>query len=144
MTKLWGSMMKNFLCNVLFLALLITNTGAFGESAILLKVAGNFKVKTIEKEEGGFKVIFAPEDGGKDLLLKTTHIHSGISLGSSVRLSAEVINQSFFLEVNQVVLYLPIPEGFKPVWMLSQKFRDGSTPGRYIEMHDPQSDYLFF
>ena len=110
----------------------------------LLKVAGNYKVKSIEKADSGFKVIFSPEDGSKGLLLKTSHIHAGVTVGSSLRLSAEVVGQGNYLEVNQVVLYLPIPEGVKPVWMLSERFREGGAPGKYIEMHDPQSDYILF
>jgi hypothetical protein len=42
------------------------------------------------------------------------------------------------------MVFLPIPEGVKPVWMLSKSFKGGENPARYIEMHDPQSDYVLF
>ena len=98
----------------------------------------------IESQKSSYAVIFSSVDGGKDLILHTDHVHAGLQKGSKIRLSAEVVSEGALLEVNQVMLFLPIPEGVKPVWMLSKNFKGGDAPTRYIEMHDPQSDYILF
>jgi hypothetical protein len=124
--------------------ILMASPVSWGQQAVLLKVGGEFLVKSIERKNNTYSVIFTSGDGGKDLILHTNHVHGGLQQGSKIRLSAEVTQEGPLLEVNQVMVFLPIPEGVKPVWMLSKSFKGGENPARYIEMHDPQSDYVLF
>ncbi|MEI8027266.1 MAG: hypothetical protein WCI18_13040 [Pseudomonadota bacterium] len=129
---------------VVFFVFLIAVPPSWGQQSVLLKVGGDFLIKSIESHKGIYDVTFSSVDGGKDLILHTDHVHAGLQKGSKMRLSAEVMGEGPVLEVNQVMVFLPIPEGVKPVWMLSKNFKGGDAPSRYLEMHDPQSDYILF
>ena len=125
-------------------ACLLATPYSWGQQPVLLRIGGDFLIKSIESQKSSYAVIFSSVDGGKDLILHTDHVHAGLQKGSKIRLSAEVVSEGALLEVNQVMLFLPSPEGVKPVWMLSKNFKGGDAPTRYIEMHDPQSDYILF
>lgn len=129
---------------VFFFVFLVAVPPSWGQQSVLLKVGGDFLIKSIESHQGIYDVTFSSADGGKDLILHTDHVHAGLQKGSKIRLSAEVMGEGLVLEVNQVMVFLPIPEGVKPVWMLSKNFKGGDAPSRYLEMHDPQSDYILF
>ena len=135
---------SHFLCMAIFFVFLVAVPNSWGQQSVLLKVGGDFFIKSIEIRKGSYDVTFASVDGGKDLILHTDHVHAGLQKGSKIRLSAEVMGEGAVLEVNQVMIILPIPEGVKPVWMLSKNFKGGDAPSRYLEMHDPQSDYVLF
>jgi hypothetical protein len=136
--------MNRFFKTALLLTFIFFVSYARGEEAKLLKIGGEFLIKSIEKENSSFVVVFKAQDGGKDLVLHTDHIHVGLQTGSKLRLSAEVTHEGNVLEINQVMVFMPIAEGVKPIWMLSRTFKNGYLPSRYIEMHDPQSDYILF
>ena len=137
-------MTRNCLKYLMIITLFLMMPTAHGEESKLLKIGGEFLIKSIEKENASFVVVFKAQDGGKDLVLHTDHVHVGLQAGSKLRLSAEVTHEGDLLEINQVMVFIPIAEGVKPIWMLSKSYKSGNLPSRYIEMHDPQSDYILF
>lgn len=117
----------------------------------LQKVGGDYKVEKIEKNPNGFQIHFSSiqKTGTADrIVLQSDHVHFGLDVGSEVRLSADVrsiSDDNTIVEAYQVLLYLPAPEGFLPVWLLSSKsrgFEKGSV--NYLKMHAPQSDFMVF
>lgn len=119
------------------------------EELVLMRVGGDYKVASIEKLERGFKLVFESTEktGEADYItLISDHVHFGIEKHAKVRISAEVKSTGeHTAEAYQVLVYLPAPEGFLPVWLLSQKsrgFEKGKT--NYLKMHAPQSDYMIF
>jgi hypothetical protein len=119
-------------------------------NAQLQKVGGDYVVEKIEKLDRGFFIKFVAKNltGEADVIeLYSDHVHFGVTKGSKLRLSAEVVKteNKKTVQAAQVLLYLPAPEGFLPVWLLSQNsqgFEKGSTS--YLKMHAPQSDYMVF
>ena len=98
--------MKNF---VYFVAMfLLVNSAVFaGESR---KVAGDFKVIKIQKNMASdFTIKFKPVAKNKSInlmVLNTDHVHSQISEGDVVRLSAEVVRlEAKVATVSQLVIF---------------------------------------
>jgi hypothetical protein len=122
-------------------------TGSKG--AQIERVGGNFKVSKISKlEKGGFKVEFLAAEGApkfKTLLFESDHINAGLTEGSQIRLSAEVLAISgSSAEISQVVVYLPSKTGPTPVWMMSKSTSKINPPAKLLEMHAPSTDYGIF
>ena len=130
---------------------------SFGESfaensnldTVQTKVGGDYKIQSIDKTDSGFRIHFTAKTktGSADtIILNSDHIHFGLDVGSEIKISAEVDSVSQpKVEAKQVLFFLPAPEGFLPVWLLSSKakgFEKGST--NYLKMHAPQSDYMVF
>jgi hypothetical protein len=80
------------------------------------------------------------------LILQSDHVHVGLKLGSTIRLSAEIAAEHGGLaEVSQVVLFLPSRQGPTPVWLLSKNAQAKDLRAApYIKMHAPQTDYQMF
>lgn len=119
---------------------------------VLLKVGGDYLVESVDKEGKQFKIVFraTKETGEADTItLFSDHVHIGMEAGKSVRLSAEVMSKGDDVRTNveayQVLLYLPAPEGYLPVWLLSNNAK-GFEKGhiKYLRMHAPQSDFMVF
>ena len=126
------------------------STEIAAEDVQLQKVGGDYVVEKIEKQASGFFIKFVAKNltGEADVIeLHSDHVHFGVTEGSTLRLSAEVskTKSKEVVQAAQVLLYLPAPEGFLPVWLLSKNsrgFEKGSTS--YLKMHAPQSDYMVF
>jgi hypothetical protein len=114
----------------------------------VLRIGGEFRIKSIEKlAEKDFRVVFeslTKTAKANQLVLRTNHIHFGLSEGEQIRLSAEVVGEgSDVLNVTQVLLFIPQETyGMTPVWILSNQFPTGELRGaKWLEMHAPQADY---
>lgn len=146
--------MFKFLAGLFLIMSLSLSTEIFsnedGSQAVLEKVGGDYVVKKIEKRSQGFFIEFQAETltGEADIIeLHSDHVHFGVTKGSKLRISAEVTKtgNKKIVQAAQVLVYLPAPEGFLPVWLLSKNsrgFEKGSTS--YLKMHAPQSDFMVF
>lgn len=146
MKKLW----------IIIVALCAVNFSAFAEEAdqakeaVLERVGGEYTVSKIERQkDGSFLILFKSRVSTKvadEIILYSDHIHIGVKVGQTLRLSAEVNSvKKKRVEAAQVVVFLPKKEGPVPVWLLSKKGRkEGSKPSKYLKMHNPQSDFLVF
>lgn len=120
------------------------------QGAKVERVGGTYIVTRIDRTpDDAFLVEFKSEqpDGRFDsLILACDHIHLGIKLGATLRLSAEVAaDHGGVAEVSQLVVFLPSPQGATPVWLLSRNVKTTdlrATP--FLKMHAPQSDYQVF
>ena len=112
------------------------------------KIGGKFRISAIKKVNGLFITEFSAltKTGKYDILvLESDHIHMGIKEGQELRLSAEILKtEGKKTLVNQMVIFLPAPEGDTPIWLMSK-----NQPGfgelkaeKYLNLHAPQSDYL--
>jgi hypothetical protein len=116
----------------------------------VVRAGGEYSVARIDRNlDGSYVVEFrSPKASGRfdTLILHSDHVHVGVKVGSTVRLSAEVAAEIGPLaEVAQVVMYLPSNQGPSPVWLLSRnrQHRDLKA-ARYKDQHDPRSDYRMF
>jgi hypothetical protein len=112
------------------------------------RVGGDYKVASIDKvNDHAFQVLFTavhPTGRFDNLRLESDHVHVAVKVGQTLRLSAEILTATgTAAEVSQVVLFLPGATGPMPVWMLSNKAPIGSLRAvKYLEMHDPLTDYM--
>ena len=112
------------------------------------KVGGDYKVARVERDASGvFHIEFRASHptGRFDLLrLESDHLHVGVKLGQTIRLSAEILGESGSVaEVSQVVMFLPGRSGRVPVWLLSRKAMGRDLRAvRYLEMHVPANDFV--
>ncbi len=120
-------------------------------SAKLVRVGGEFKVKSIVKtKELGFVVTFVSTDRKaqvQKITLESSYLHVSVEEGKVLRLSAEVAaQQGNVVEARQILLFLPTPTSYLPVWLLSRSAPALSDlkGARYIDMHAPQSDFMLF
>lgn len=112
-----------------------------------LKIAGDYVV--IEQRElytGGFYLKFKsklPSSRFDFLELRTDHIHSSIQLGSTIRLSAEVISeQEKIAKISQVAVFISTSVGSTPIWLLSNQEPPVELNAiSLLRMHAPQNDY---
>lgn len=116
----------------------------------LLRIGGEFRVKKITKTDGGFMVTFASTDRHaqvQEINLESSYLHVSVEEGKVLRLSAEVTaQQGSSVQAKQVLLFLPVPGAYLPVWLLSRSAPALSDlrGAKYIDMHAPQSDFLIF
>ena len=122
------------------------NTGAE-----LVRVGGEFRVKSIEKtQERGFLITFTSTDRKaqvQEITLDSAYLHVSVEEGKVLRLSAEVASQrGSTVAARQILLFLPTPGSYLPVWLLSRSAPALSDlkGAKYIDMHAPQSDFLMF
>ena len=120
-------------------------------SAELVRVGGEFKVKSIEKtEDRGFLITFTSTDRKaqvQEITLDSAYLHVSVEEGKVLRLSAEVASQQgSTVAARQILLFLPTPGSYLPVWLLSRSAPALSDlkGAKYIDMHAPQSDFLMF
>lgn len=130
------------------LALLAAQNNA---SAELVRVGGEFKVKSIAKtEDHGFLITFTSTDRKAQvqrITLDSAYLHVSVEEGKVLRLSAEVATrQGSTVAARQILLLLPTPGSYLPVWLLSRSAPALSDlkGAKYIDMHAPQSDFLMF
>ncbi len=119
--------------------------------AVLLRVGGEFKVKSIHQTaDRGFTITFASTDRTaqvQEIRLTSAYLHVSVEEGKVVRLSAEVAaRRGRVVEADQVLLFLPTANSYLPVWLLSRTAPALSAlkGAKYIDMHAPQSDFLLF
>lgn len=126
------------------------------EPYVVTRVGGDYEVTEVNKTAGGFETVFEAKTktGSADtIVLSSAHVHMSVEKGKTLRISAEIArhhrdaNQTLpaAVEARQVLVFLPAPEGYLPVWLLSRRsmgFEKGPT--NYLKMHSPQSDYLVF
>ena len=120
-------------------------------SAKLVRVGGEFRVKSIQKtKDRGFVITFASTDSKaqvQEIILESTYLHVSVEEGKVLRLSAEVAaQQGRVVTARQILLFLPTAGSYLPVWLLS-RFAPALSDlkgARYIDMHAPQSDFMLF
>ncbi len=139
----------------LVFSLLVVSANASADDATIddsqiLRVGGEYTVQKIASRPGGGFVIdfIAKVPSGKfDLLrLESDHVHVSVQEGQTLRISAEIseINGPAAL-VSQVLIFVPNIGGAVPVWLLSSRGSPADLRGsKYIEMHNPLSDYVVF
>ena len=139
--------MKNLLVLISLLLLGAQNNTA----AKLMRVGGEFRVKSIQQtKDHSFVVTFASTDSKakvQEIKLESTYLHVSVEEGKVLRLSAEVATQQGrIVEAKQILLFLPTSSSYLPVWLLSRSAPTLSDlkGARYIDMHAPQSDFLLF
>ena len=113
------------------------------------KVGGLYKVESIKKKGTSyFEVRFkSTNKTGKfdTLILESDHVHVGVAVGMTLRLSAEILKaKGDTAEISQVLLFFKRGDSTVPVWLLSRKGNPGLRGARYLEMHAPTSDYVIF
>lgn len=120
-------------------------------SAELVRVGGEFRVKSIEKtKDRGFLITFTSTDRKaqvQEITLDSAYLHVSVEEGKVLRLSAEVASQrGSTVTARQILLFLPTPGSYLPVWLLSRSAPALSDlkGAKYIDMHAPQSDFLMF
>ena len=112
------------------------------------KIGGEYKITKIDRDSAGvFHVEFqASQLTGRfdSLQLESDHVHVGVKVGQTYRLSAEILGEAgVTAEVSQVVLFFPGPSGRVPVWLLSKKAIGRDLKAiRYLEMHVPANDFM--
>jgi hypothetical protein len=122
--------------------------GVSSSNEVAAKVGGDYKVARVERDANGvFHIEFRASrpTGRFDLLrLESDHLHVGVKLGQTMRLSAEILSESgAAAEVSQVVMFLPGRSGRVPVWLLSRKAMGRDLRAvRYLEMHVPANDFV--
>ena len=134
------------------LFLFLASDGAFASQPEpeILRVGGDYRVASIEQmDSGSFRVEFRADQltGSFDVLvLETDQVNFAVREDEVIRISAEVLSvQGEIAEVAQVLLFLPSPQGYLPIWLLSRKGSAFDLRGsRYLEMHAPASDYQIF
>lgn len=116
----------------------------------ILRVGGDYIVNKIQsRPDGSFMIEFkAKVPSGKfdTLRLESDHVHVSVNEGQTLRLSAEISEvQGPIANVSQVMIFVPHVGGDVPVWLLS---RNGSAVdlrgSKYLEMHNPMSDFAIF
>lgn len=118
------------------------------EKGIFQKIGGQYivhSIKRIRHDEFVIEFHSTVKNGKADVVkLVADHVHAGVKLGQSIRISAEIDSElSSVVNATQVLLFLPRPEGPVPVWLMSKKGRGRDLNGsKYLEMHAPQSDYV--
>ena len=137
--------------NLLMLASLLLLGAQNNTSTKLVRVGGEFKVKSIQKtQDHSFVVTFASTDSQakvQEIKLESTYLHVSVEEGKVLRLSAEVASQQGrVVEAKQILLFLPTANSYLPVWLLSRSAPALSDlkGAKYIDMHAPQSDFLLF
>lgn len=115
----------------------------------LSRVGGDYTIEAIDKVKDGFKIEFEAmqKTGSADkVVLFSDHVHFGLEVGAQIRISAEIINGNrSTVEAQQVLVFLPAPEGYLPVWLLSSKKKTFKRlKSGYLKMHAPQADYMVF
>lgn len=117
----------------------------------LVRVGGEFKVKSIQKTaDRNFVITFASTDNKakvQEIILESAYLHVSVEEGKVLRLSAEVAAQrGRVVEARQILLFLPTANSYLPVWLLSRSAPALSDfkGAKYIDMHAPQSDFLLF
>lgn len=133
----------------LVLIITVFLSGNYVAAEQVKRIGGDFLVEKIEGlSDGGFRVQFqhVEKSRAKTLVLISDHVHMGVQEGQLLRLSAEVLSQQDdYIEVSQVLLFMPSNYGQTPVWMLSRKQAQLQLSGaRLIEMHAPAADYTIF
>ena len=131
---------------VFFAAFLLVDSQALSET---LRVAGEYKVSSIKRQaDGAFEVGFVSKHttGRFDRLrLVTDHLHLRLKVGLSLKISAEIVEESGAIgEISQVLVFLRSSQHTQvPIWLISKTFGGRPLKGaRYLEMHAPTSDYL--
>lgn len=118
------------------------------EKKASLKVGGEYTVTKIDRSSSGLFLIefkaMRPTGRFDVLKLESDHVHVGVKVGQSLRLSAEILAESgTTAEVSQLVMFLKGPNGKVPVWLLSHKSIGTDLRAiRYLEMHVPSNDYV--
>lgn len=137
--------------NLLVLASMLLLGAQNNTSTKLVRVGGEFKVKSIQKtKDHSFVVTFASTDSQakvQEIKLESTYLHVSVEEGKVLRLSAEVATQQGrVVEAKQILLFLPTASSYLPVWLLSRSAPALSDlkGAKYIDMHAPQSDFLLF
>ena len=129
---------------------LLTSLLLLGANSTLVRVGGEFRVKSIKKIDGGFVISFTSTDRKaqvQEVRLESAYLHVSVEAGKVLRLSAEVATQNGrVVEAKQVLLFLPTAGAYLPVWLLSRSAPSlsGLQGARYLDMHAPQSDFLLF
>ena len=136
---------------LLMLASLALLAAQNNTSAELVRVGGEFKVKSIAKTgDHGFLITFTSTDRKSQvqrITLDSAYLHVSVEEGKVLRLSAEVATrQGSTVAARQILLLLPTPGSYLPVWLLSRSAPALSDlkGAKYIDMHAPQSDFLMF
>jgi hypothetical protein len=112
------------------------------------RVGGTYLVTAINKiADNAFQIEFKSTvpSGHFDILrLESDHVHMAVKIGQRIRLSAEILAvDGAVAEVSQVLLFLNTQQGRVPVWLLSNKAKEGSLrAAEYLEMHVPATDYI--
>lgn len=115
------------------------------------KIGGDFIVSKVERmSNGNFQIEFQPtstvnQDQG--VVMISDHVHSAISIGAQVRISAEIIGKkgTKFL-ASQVLIFISGDQGPVPVWLLSASARkkENLNAAPLLKQHSPQNDFLVF
>ncbi len=120
-------------------------------NATLIRVGGEFKVKSIQKtKDRSFVITFSSTDlkaQVQEITLESAYLHVSVEEGKVLRLSAEVAAQhGRVVEARQILLFLPTHGSYLPVWLLSRSAPALSDlkGAKYIDMHAPQSDFMMF
>lgn len=124
-------------------------TDSDGADSQVLRVGGDYVVQKIAQRPGGFTIDFAAKtpSGKFDLLrLESDHVHVSVQEGQTLRISAEIADvKGAVANVAQVLIFVPNAGGPVPVWLLSSRGTSGDLRGsKYIEMHNPLSDFAIF
>lgn len=116
----------------------------------VLRVGGDYLVKKItQRPGGGFVIDFAakvPSGKFDTLRLESDHVHVSVQEGQTLRISAEIAEvRNDVASVSQVLIFVPNVGGPVPVWLLSSRGSPMDLRGsKYLEMHNPLSDFTIF
>ena len=118
------SLLMRILLMLASLSLLGTQNNA---SAKLVRVGGEFRVKSIQKtKDRGFVITFASTDSKaqvQEITLESTYLHVSVEEGKALRLSAEVTaQQGRVVTARQILLFLPTA-GFVSSCLAAVSFR---------------------